>query len=262
MANDLNAQRGTYVAHEWKDGIGELNKDFTPVTAEWLNHIEQGIQSNSQDLALLGNAWDSTNHRSNNFIDYNTDLNDCMEVGKVYRCPANVMVPTLKNCPTSVAFWMYVDSINPEEEYRTQIVVPYARNYVYIRNRDKFNQDQDWGWTEWQIYVSNVGMMNRYHIWHGDAQIGQNGYLGIGDTSEYEFIEILYCTNIHGIRRSQIIPNGQCIISSTDGDKTMYLMYQKGNGHDTSVISWSSGATDMIVSITDVFGHLHYETGV
>lgn len=55
MANDLNAQKGTYVASEWKDGVD----DFTPITPERLNHIEKGVESNSQDLKKLGDAWDS-----------------------------------------------------------------------------------------------------------------------------------------------------------------------------------------------------------
>lgn len=57
MANDLNAQKGTYVASEWKDGTGEGN--YTPITPDRMNHIEKGVQSNSEDLKKLGDAWDS-----------------------------------------------------------------------------------------------------------------------------------------------------------------------------------------------------------
>lgn len=59
MAGELNAQKGTYIANEWKDGFGVEGKDYTPITAERLNHIEQGIAANSQDLKTLGDSWDS-----------------------------------------------------------------------------------------------------------------------------------------------------------------------------------------------------------
>lgn len=61
VANDLNAQKGTFVASEWKDGIGEGN--YTPITPEKLNHIEKGVQSNSEDLKKLGDAWDSVTQK-------------------------------------------------------------------------------------------------------------------------------------------------------------------------------------------------------
>ena len=61
MAGDLNAQKGTYIANEWKDGFGAEGIDYTPITAERLNHIEQGIAANSQDLKTLGDSWDSAN---------------------------------------------------------------------------------------------------------------------------------------------------------------------------------------------------------
>lgn len=57
MANDLNAQKGTYVASEWKDN----SDDYTPITPERMNHMEQGIQKNSEDLKHLGDTWDSAN---------------------------------------------------------------------------------------------------------------------------------------------------------------------------------------------------------
>lgn len=75
MAGDLNAQKGTYVAAEWKDDIS----DFTPITADRLNHIEQGIQANSQDIKSLGDSWDSA---SSNLI-------KLVEVRFTYSCPAN-----------------------------------------------------------------------------------------------------------------------------------------------------------------------------
>ena len=58
MANNLNAQKNVYVASEWKDQIG----DYTPITPERMNHIEQGIQSNSEDLKRIGDAWDSASY--------------------------------------------------------------------------------------------------------------------------------------------------------------------------------------------------------
>lgn len=55
MANDLHAQKGTYVQSEWKDGVD----DFTPMSPERMNHIEKGIQDNSEDIKKLGDSWDS-----------------------------------------------------------------------------------------------------------------------------------------------------------------------------------------------------------
>lgn len=55
MALDLNASKGTYVASTWKDGTD----DYTPITPDKLNHIEQGIQANSNDIKTLGSAVDS-----------------------------------------------------------------------------------------------------------------------------------------------------------------------------------------------------------
>ena len=48
----LHADEGTYVAHEWKD----QPDDYTPITPEKLNHIEQGIQDNSEDIKALGDS--------------------------------------------------------------------------------------------------------------------------------------------------------------------------------------------------------------
>lgn len=52
MALDLNNNQGTYVASEWKD----QPDDYTPITPERLNHIEQGIQANSEDIKTLGDS--------------------------------------------------------------------------------------------------------------------------------------------------------------------------------------------------------------
>ena len=52
MALGLNAEKGTYVASTWKDGTD----DYTPITPDKLNHIEQGVQANSSDIKTIGNA--------------------------------------------------------------------------------------------------------------------------------------------------------------------------------------------------------------
>ena len=45
----LHVDEGTYVAHEWKD----QPDDYTPMTPEVMNHMEQGIQDNSEDIKEL-----------------------------------------------------------------------------------------------------------------------------------------------------------------------------------------------------------------
>lgn len=52
MALELNNDKGTYVASEWKDGTD----DYTPITPARLNHMEQGIQANSEDIKTLGDS--------------------------------------------------------------------------------------------------------------------------------------------------------------------------------------------------------------
>ena len=62
MALGLNAEKGTYVASTWKDGTD----DYTPITPDRLNHIEQGVQANSEDVKTLGSAWDSVSPVNSN----------------------------------------------------------------------------------------------------------------------------------------------------------------------------------------------------
>ncbi len=56
MANEILAENiafdenGLYIPQTWLDGVGEEN--FTPMTADRMNHIEQGIKG-------LSDAWDS-----------------------------------------------------------------------------------------------------------------------------------------------------------------------------------------------------------
>lgn len=52
MALNLNNDQGTYIASEWKD----QPDDYTPITPERLNHMEQGIQANSEDIKTLGDS--------------------------------------------------------------------------------------------------------------------------------------------------------------------------------------------------------------
>lgn len=52
MALDLNNNKGTYVAATWKDDTSNP----TPITPERLNHMEQGIQANSQDIKTIGDS--------------------------------------------------------------------------------------------------------------------------------------------------------------------------------------------------------------
>lgn len=59
MANEILAENiafdenGLYIPQTWLDGVGEGN--FTPLTADRMNHIEQGIKG-------LSDRWDSQCH--------------------------------------------------------------------------------------------------------------------------------------------------------------------------------------------------------
>lgn len=61
MANEILAENiafdenGLYIPQTWLDGVGEEN--FTPMTADRMNHIEQGIKG-------LSDAWDSQSQLS------------------------------------------------------------------------------------------------------------------------------------------------------------------------------------------------------
>lgn len=56
MANEILAENiafdenGLYIPQTWLDGVGEGN--YTPISADRMNHIEQGIKG-------LSDAWDS-----------------------------------------------------------------------------------------------------------------------------------------------------------------------------------------------------------
>ena len=133
MANDLNAQKGTYVASDWKDGV----EDFTPITPDRLNHIEKGIQSNSEDLKTLGNAWDSassTIFKGSSTLA--TDMNDL-----IYGI--HTFVDSTKNIPASGVNGMVLCIGNSNGSRRHQLAFSLNGAALYQR---AYND----GWKNWR----------------------------------------------------------------------------------------------------------------
>lgn len=95
-------------------------------------------------------------------IPENADLNDYTDPG-IYYCPSDARAQTLTNCPTTIAFFLYVDmGFRPKdvnsEQYRVQTIRP-RNGTKYVRSvRSTSSTSYEWvfqTWTNGVTYVAN-----------------------------------------------------------------------------------------------------------
>ena len=69
-------ENGIYIPQTWLDGTGEGN--YTPITADRMNHIEQGIVG-------LSEAWDSQSQGIRRIVFFRHNTGEIIEEGSIFR---------------------------------------------------------------------------------------------------------------------------------------------------------------------------------
>lgn len=121
-----------------------LFEDLNSAVQNRVTSLETDNTSNKDKIGELQTAWDSLTQVD--YLEGNSNLDNCTRVG-LYRCISDTAATTITNNPCKYAFWLYVQSINPGTLYRTQILVPWKEEVVYIRNNISNTSSN---WTSWR----------------------------------------------------------------------------------------------------------------
>lgn len=127
----------------------EVITQGTPFSADWMNHIEQGIAENSALLTPV-------------LIPNNSDLDDYSDNGTYYN-GTTANTSNIANIPEKLAFWMDVKKTGSAGWATQRILFP-TNGHEYIRYYSSWSA----AWTNWVMIggVDCVISQGTSGIWH------------------------------------------------------------------------------------------------
>lgn len=161
--NRFQDQNGSY--WEFTAAPAEITEAGTPFSAEWMNHLEQGVQQISEEYWNLGVAES---------IPSGANLNSYSTPG-TYLSPSATVSGNIQNTPWTASGYKLVVQTNQSANYLCQI--------AYTGAAMKLRRSNAGEWSDWEeIYISssnpstqktqrnNLGMIQE--LWSGSWSSG------------------------------------------------------------------------------------------